>query len=268
MTDASYGRCGLRHVRAPARASEPTRTSNGDIRAAASRRSELRADGFRYYNVHQEPAARHFCGAGVSRYSGLPLAKDIVGAVLDKLTLDSATRQTLENSLLPFEGFMDALRAEIDDTSLLGIFTIGAFLAKLAALGLVRALYTVNFDCLIEAALEGEGLRAGTDYWITYNDEDFGALDWSDAAQVRLIKVHGSVADPARMAVTLHQVADRQLAGRLYRMLDCHWLLRSRNLSQHLDARLTSSSSARSRLAGGWLRRGQVWDRWLQSTCQ
>ena len=83
-------------------------------------------------------------------------------------------------------------------------------LAGLAAAGVLRAVVTTNFDCLLERALDARQ----TPYRVYATAESFDALPGvvrSPAPEgLPLIKAHGSVTDPSSMVDTLAQ----RVAGR------------------------------------------------------
>ena len=63
-----------------------------------------------------------FCGAGISRNSGLPLANELKRAILEKLPLNAADRDEIMASALPFEAFIETLSENTDISRLLDIF--------------------------------------------------------------------------------------------------------------------------------------------------
>jgi tetratricopeptide (TPR) repeat protein len=82
----------------------------------------------------------------------------------------------------------------------------------LAKIGHLRTVCTVNFDRLIESALEAEGSKAESNYEVFYKDADLSSIDWKDQTKTRLIKLHGSAADANSMAITLRQVSSETLS--------------------------------------------------------
>jgi tetratricopeptide (TPR) repeat protein/NAD-dependent SIR2 family protein deacetylase len=159
-----------------------------------------------------------FCGAGISFNSGLPLANHLIEAVLQKLDLNDVAHEILQPPRLPFEAFVETLRAESHVTALLDLFKLGQpntnhiLLGKLAQRQLLRTVCTTNFDALIETAFEAGGLAAGSGYSVAFKDTQFDAIPWNDPAGARLIKLHGSVADTESMAITLRQVSHHELS--------------------------------------------------------
>ena len=158
-----------------------------------------------------------FCGAGISRHSGLPLANDLVGAILAKLGVLPEEIETITNSGLPFEAFIETLRENSDPNKIFDIFNLGEpntnhfLLAKLAKAGYISTICTTNFDLLMEKAFDSEGLIREYDYRVLYKEEDLDRIDWDDNT-IRLIKIHGSVEDKDNMAITLGQVASQVLS--------------------------------------------------------
>jgi tetratricopeptide (TPR) repeat protein len=150
-----------------------------------------------------------FCGAGISRLSGLPVVAEIVPAILHRLGADAATIATV--SSLPFEAIIDVLaqHASIDD--LLAIYKAGmpnvnhTFIANLVALGAVTDICTTNFDSLIEDACDAAGLRHGAEYTLLKDVPNLEKADWSPGA-ARVVKIHGCVSDTAGMAITIRQI--------------------------------------------------------------
>jgi tetratricopeptide (TPR) repeat protein len=126
---------------------------------------------------------------------------------------------------LPFEAFVETLGHNSKIDEILEIYDAKAYqphvepntnhlmLAKLIATGKVRTIVTTNFDQLIEKALEQQGKQAGVDYDVIYRDEDFEQIDWWQQDRCRLIKIHGSIVDKPAMAITLSQVAKKELSA-------------------------------------------------------
>ena len=166
-----------------------------------------------------------FCGAGISRHSGLPLANELVRYVLEMLNVLKEQTETIINSNLPFEAFIETLREASDIDRILDIFHLGIpntnhiLLAKLAKAKYLKTICTTNFDQLIERALQSEGLVKGEDFQVFYKEDDFSHIDWDDD-KIHLIKIHGSVEDKDNMAVTLQQVAKQELSAQRMRVIE------------------------------------------------
>jgi tetratricopeptide (TPR) repeat protein len=164
-----------------------------------------------------------FCGAGISFDSGLPTVNPFAQYLLEKFNLPLNHMKTimgpqLDNLGIPFEAFIESLTRNSDTTHLIDIYKAGKpnanhrLLAKLMKAGKYKTMVTTNFDTLIEDALKDEGWEKGTDYEVIYKEEDFDDIRWDDG-KPRLIKIHGSVEEPARMAITLRQVANQELSA-------------------------------------------------------
>ncbi len=125
---------------------------------------------------------------------------------------------------LPFEAFIETLRDNSKIDEIFEIYDAEAYrphvgpntnhimLARLVAAGKVRTIVTTNFDQLIEKALGQQGKVAGRDYDVLFREDDFSRIDWAQDRS-RLIKLHGSIDDKQAMAITLSQVAKRELSS-------------------------------------------------------
>ncbi|PWT81273.1 MAG: hypothetical protein C5B58_10075 [Acidobacteria bacterium] len=155
-----------------------------------------------------------FCGAGISRASGIPIVYDIQVYLMQRLGAPQEDIDLLLSSSLPFEAFMQALNATRSITPLLEIFARGEpntnhhLLAGLAKAGLLRTICTTNFDLLIEGALESAGLQQDRDFSRFSQRNHFDQIDWSPLV-LRLLKPHGSIEQPEDIAVTLQRVAGK-----------------------------------------------------------
>jgi len=159
-----------------------------------------------------------WCGAGVSIPSGLPNAKELVKELLlnTQLKLDEQERISgIVPSKLPFERLMEVVLGTMDNVAqkqLLNMFSLGQpsiyhlFLARLARLGMLKIICTTNFDTHIETALNNENLERGKDYDVYQSIEQFGEIDWHSNI-IHVIKLHGSVELPEKLAVTVSRVA-------------------------------------------------------------
>jgi tetratricopeptide (TPR) repeat protein len=131
-----------------------------------------------------------FCGAGISIASGIPAAKALQRAVLNKLPASELETTRLVENDLPFEAFMEVLSKATNFEALLDVFAgreptaAHILLADLDALGSVPTIATTNFDELIE--------RAG------------------GSTPVAVTKLHGTISNPRSIAVTMEAVAARR----------------------------------------------------------
>ena len=104
-----------------------------------------------------------FCGAGISKNSGLPLANELKRYILEKLPIDKKDIEEVMASNFPFEAFIETISENTDISEILEIFQNGEpntnhiLIAKLAKNGYLKTIFTTNFDLLIEKALEKEG---------------------------------------------------------------------------------------------------------------
>jgi tetratricopeptide (TPR) repeat protein len=165
-----------------------------------------------------------FCGAGISKNSGIPLADELKAYILSLLPICAEKRDVdLIMSALPFEAFMEIVQSAFPITSLLNVFNGGepnanhVLIAKLAKLGYIRTIVTTNFDLLIERALEKEGLSENLDFKVFRSEDEFIRLDFQNLANelrntVAVFKIHGSVDRETSLRTTLHDVASEVLS--------------------------------------------------------
>jgi len=124
-----------------------------------------------------------FCGAGISKNSGLPLANELKEYILGKLPIGETGKNEIMDSNLPFETFIETLSENTDISSLLDLFKDGEpnathiLIARLAKQGCLKTIFTTNFDLLIERALENEGLKRDKDFKVYYNKKKFCGID-------------------------------------------------------------------------------------------
>ncbi len=151
-----------------------------------------------------------FCGAGISKNSGLPLANELKRAILAPIITGADAGDLTEaamRSQMPFEQFIEDM-VEAEPKKMLleilgGLFTDPglvpnsnhAFLAKLAAAGCLHTLVTTNFDLLLERALAAEGLQNGPGFRLLAEETEFAG--WKAGASapgpaLTLTKIHGS----------------------------------------------------------------------------
>lgn len=164
-----------------------------------------------------------FCGAGISRDSGLPVVNQLVPYMLEKLEVSPEDLRFIldenNNSRIPFEAFMQGLQEGSKLDKIFDIYDQGEpntnhlLLAKLIKAGKIKTIVTTNFDKLIEKALlmEPKPFRENDDYDVVYKERDLENINWSDK-RIRIIKVHGSVHDKDSMAITLRLVASQELS--------------------------------------------------------
>ncbi len=155
-----------------------------------------------------------FVGAGVSKNSGLPLAKELEIAILKKLNVKSTLINVFLKSQLPFESFFEAISqmGKIDpilDVFLMGIPNLNhAFLAKLLRKGLTGLVATTNFDALLEKALQSEEV---SDLELIKSEEHFSSFKDIHTDNRLLLKLHGSADEKSTVRIVLWQIAARIL---------------------------------------------------------
>jgi len=164
-----------------------------------------------------------FCGAGISRNSGLPIVNQLVPYILNKLGLPNDDIQLIcdsDNCLcIPFELFIERIQANCDPELIYDIYQLGEpnsnhiLLARLIKKGYLKTIVTMNFDKLIEKALamDPNPLLEGKDYHLIYREEDLKNVNWNDDT-IRIIKIHGSIDDKYAMSITLSQVAQNKIS--------------------------------------------------------
>ena len=163
-----------------------------------------------------------FCGAGISKNSGLPLANELKQCILEKLPIDKKDMGEIMNSDFPFEAFMEVISKNIDISKILDMFEDGKpntnhiLIAKLAKNGYLKTIFTTNFDLFIEKALEKEGLKKDKDFEVYYDEEQFSRIDFEDIEDktIRIFKIHGSVDDRDSIRTTLEAVASKTLSDK------------------------------------------------------
>lgn len=185
-----------------------------------------------------------FCGAGISKDSGLPLATELQEYILHwivRLDDESKTRieqefksdlsRTIQSQLqrnemcrkllslgLPFELFFEVLSAVGDIRKLLLIFNAGepnlnhVTLAQLVKQGYLRTISTTNFDVLLEQALLNEGLVRDKDFEVFARTGEVEQIDWN-SSRARIVKLHGTCEDFESIGITLKNVSERALGS-------------------------------------------------------
>ncbi len=158
------------------------------------------------------------CGAGISISSGLPSVIELVSEILINTQLKPNEREKIIKivpSRLPFERLIEVILDTMDEVAqkqLLEVFSLGnpniyhLFLARLARLGMLKTICTTNFDTHIETALDNEGLERGKNYKVYQTIEQFSKIDWNFDI-IHVIKLHGSVESPEKLAITVSSVA-------------------------------------------------------------
>lgn len=161
-----------------------------------------------------------FCGAGISKHSGFPLANDLKEYILKKLIKNKKDISKIMKSNFPFEAFMEAVAKEININKILSMFEEGnpnanhILIAKLVKLKYIKRIFTTNFDLLIEKALENEGLIKNKDFFVYYKEEQFSNLDFKNLSKekiVKIFKLHGSAENKDSIRTTLRSISSKTL---------------------------------------------------------
>lgn len=167
-----------------------------------------------------------FCGAGISKHSGFPLANELKRQILEELSMDEKDLSELLNSVFPFEAFMESVSLSGDISRVLHMFEDGKpntnhiLIAKLVRIGYLRTILTTNFDSLIEKALESEGLRQGIDFNTYFTEEHFSRIYLDNLGnKAEIFKIHGSIHDAGSIRTTLAAVAGKTLSDTRSRVI-------------------------------------------------
>lgn len=161
----------------------------------------------------------YFCGAGISRNSGLPLAVSMLQTILSKLKLDKDDEPDLlysdGNLAMPFENFMEAFIEHNGDTTLLNVFKLGEpnnnhlFLGRLMAENRINLVATTNFDTLIEQAHFFYSKESLTSF---KSEDDFKSFPGKKRATKTILKIHGCVSEVATIRTTISTITNKILS--------------------------------------------------------
>ncbi len=172
-----------------------------------------------------------FCGAGISRDSGLPIVNQIVPSILSKFNLELQEIESIldksNNPKLPFELFIEILQENSDINDLLSIYEEGEpnlnhlIVANLIKEGKIKTILTTNFDTLLEKALcsKPNCMKQGIDFEVIYDSSQFQEIDWTEN-KIRIVKLHGSVEDKKNMAITIKQIASHKNLEHITSVID------------------------------------------------
>lgn len=159
-------------------------------------------------------------GAGISLASGLPTVSVFYDHFLP-IFYDSDDRSNLKSQIekTPFERMMEHILSYTEnDYSVLNIFahgkpnTLHRILAQMLVNGWATELYTTNFDCLLEQALEDNGLTK-KDYGFYFDEKGFAKLAKSSLAK-NVIKIHGTVEKKESIRTTLETITSTAMLGK------------------------------------------------------
>lgn len=156
-----------------------------------------------------------FCGAGISRNSGLPTANELKKEILKKLPLSHSEVDKIMEWTGPFESFMEMFSDTRGFSIILDIFKLGTpntnhvFIARLLKAGLTNVIATTNFDNLIEKALEIEPLQRNRDFKVLITEEELENFQKRGSNLPIVLKLHGSIDNLDSIAITLKAVANQ-----------------------------------------------------------
>ena len=159
-----------------------------------------------------------FAGAGISYNSGLPIVsafyKHFLPIFYDTDDVEYLTN-LIHNGRIPFERMMEHIfNFTGNDYSIMNIFakgepnTLHNILAQMMFNGWANELYTTNFDCLIEKALENKGLTK-KDYGYFYDERGFAKLSKA-AYSKNVIKIHGTIDNEESIRATLETITSNE----------------------------------------------------------
>lgn len=170
-------------------------------------------------NLFKENHVSFFCGAGISFNSGIPIVDSIIMEILETLLEDKIEAKELHTVLKqrkrPFEAFMQTIINLSGDDQLLDIFKLGLpnsnhlLIAHCCKIGILKQIYTTNFDILIENAFKIVGLEKDKDYLVFSNEKEFKkglALIKKNDYRIKLFKLHGSIHDKTTIRTTLESI--------------------------------------------------------------
>ncbi|MCL2284362.1 MAG: SIR2 family protein [Fibromonadales bacterium] len=162
-----------------------------------------------------------FAGAGISRDSGLPIVSEFYDHFLpifyDKEDVSKLKKLISDekDGNIPFERMMEHIFSFIgNDYSIMDIFangepnTLHSILAQMMATDWATELYTTNFDCLIEQALEVKGFTK-ENYGYFYDEKGFAKLS-KPAHSKNVIKIHGTIDKKESIRTTIETIASNE----------------------------------------------------------
>ncbi len=140
--------------------------------------------------------------------SGIPTVFPLRTRIFKGLGLSDGDISLLEEKGLPFETIFEVLMSAANCDRLMEVFRgfqpglAHRLFARLAQRGIARTAVTTNFDTLLERALDD--LRVPFDLYSS--DEVFATIDWAQP-RIRVIKLHGSLENADKLAITIRRVA-------------------------------------------------------------
>lgn len=171
-----------------------------------------------------------FCGAGISRNSGLPIVDQLVTIFLREMKISKESiKEIVDNSgklKVPFEYFIEKISENCNTEILYNIYSLGSpntnhiFISMLFKNGLIKTIVTTNFDNLIENALLMGNIKyyAGKDYDLITNEKELSSINWNSDKK-RIIKVHGTISDIYNLDITLSRVSRKYYSKPLINLI-------------------------------------------------
>jgi len=153
-----------------------------------------------------------FCGAGISHYSGIPLANSLVKGILERLSMSNEEKEKFLKTNIPFESVIQTLLNVTKHEKLFKIFECNTpnrnqiLFQKLAVKNNLSSVVTTNFDHLIENAF----ISGNIPYHTYYSDKEIANVNWS-SDKIPIIKLHGDISDFKSLAITIRRVASQTL---------------------------------------------------------
>jgi tetratricopeptide (TPR) repeat protein len=165
-----------------------------------------------------------FCGAGISYNSGIPTVRPLIEYMFRKFgSLEEHTKAYLD-SYFPFEATLEVIAQDTLVKGLLDVFDYinpnanHNLIAYLAKKGLLKVIFTTNFDRNIEVAFEKLGLVYGNDFVVLFENNHFEEFDFRTDI-ILIIKLHGSMEFMPSITATISGLSNIQNKSLVAKML-------------------------------------------------
>lgn len=162
-----------------------------------------------------------FCGAGISFNSGVPVVNQIIRFTLQNLMVSEEDINKILSHHFPFEAFIEAVFMKEEELNeFTDIFSNSSpnathkTIAALASKGIVKEIYTTNFDDLLEQSLT----EVGVVYETYINENDFINIRESPGI-VNIYKLHGCISQKESIRTTIRKIAGKQLSEKRFHIL-------------------------------------------------
>lgn len=155
-----------------------------------------------------------FCGAGISKNSGIPPVTPLLTKVLSSLGCEEGHIKSLFSSSFPFEAIMENFKERVDILKFINVFNLKNpnsnhyLIAWLAKHHYLNTIVTTNFDENIEFALQSFGLSKQDDYIVITDFLNFNIETFGD--KIVLLKLHGSIQNPESVLANMSKIANRK----------------------------------------------------------